>query len=138
VPVLRTKLYATLLLACSGGYLWLFYVLTKFQTGSNALGICLIKHITNIPCPSCGSTRSVLMFLHGEFLQAVYINPLGIIIGSILLIIPVWIFTDILIKKETLLSLYIKTEVFLRKPGIALPLIFLVLINWYWNIVKGL
>ena len=138
MPVGKSKLYAILLIACMAGYIWLAYNLTQPQSGNNAVGVCLIKRITHIPCPSCGSTRAVLSFIHGDFLQALYINPLGILIAGIMLVTPVWILFDVITGKETLLNFYRQTEIVLKKPGIAIPLVLLVLINWIWNIVKGL
>ena len=138
MTVSGNKLYVVLLIACLAGYVWLFYSMTKPQSKGNAVEVCLFKHVTNIPCPSCGSTRSVLSITHGDILQALYINPLGIIVALIMLIAPVWIMFDIVAGKKTLSDFYRKTEVFLKKTWIAIPLILLVIINWIWNITKEL
>ncbi|MGF1636390.1 MAG: DUF2752 domain-containing protein [Cyclobacteriaceae bacterium] len=97
-----------------------------------------MKHATNIPCPSCGSTRSVVSLIHGEFIDALLINPLGYIVATIMLMMPIWILIDLVYKKETLYKLYQKMEVYLKKPQFAIPLIVLIIINWIWNITKGL
>ena len=39
---------------------------------------------------------------------------------------------------HTLFDFYQKTESYLKKPKIAIPLILLLIINWIWNITKGL
>ena len=134
----RTKLYAILLVACVAGYMWLFFNMTGNLSEEKTVGLCLIKHATNIPCPSCGSTRAALSLVHGDFLKSLYINPFGIIIASIMLITPIWIFVDVATRKNTLLEFYKKIEVVLKKPGIAIALVLLVTVNWIWNIVKGL
>jgi hypothetical protein len=118
--------------------MWVFYNMTKLQSGTNTVEVCMMKYVTNIPCPSCGSTRSVLSLLHGNFIQALNINPLGIIIAVIMLIAPIWIFFDVVTHKKTLLDFYIQTEAFLKKPKIAISLVLFVLINWIWNIIKEL
>jgi len=130
MPISRSKLYTILIIACLVGYLWIFYSNTKLQPKDSTVEVCLFKRVTHIPCPSCGSTRSVLSIIHGDFLQAFYINPLGIIIAGIMLITPVWVLFDIITRKKTLYDFYIRIETLLKKPGIAIPFILLVLINW--------
>lgn len=56
-----------------------------------------------------------------------------ILIGS-----PFWIFYDVVSRKKTLLNAYIKTELFLNRKWIAIPAILIVMLNWIWNISKGL
>ncbi len=91
-----------------------------------------------MPCPSCGSTRSVMAITQGNISEALYFNPLGIFIAAIMLITPLWLGLDVFTKKNSLLRFYVKMEMALKKPLVALPLIALVLINWAWNIAKGL
>ena len=45
-----------------------------FSTGPS---LCLFRNVTGLPCPFCGSTRSVGHILQGEFSAALYSNPLG-------------------------------------------------------------
>ena len=135
----RNRLYALLMSACLMGYLWLFFSLTnKSAFSSNGPTVCLFKKVTSIPCPSCGSTRSVLSLLHGEIEQAFLLNPIGIILFLILTISPIWIALDCLLKKDSLFNSYRKTEHILKQKLVAFPLIMLVLLNWIWNIYKGL
>ena len=132
------KLYAILLIACTAGYIWLFYGMKKLRTEEKTVGVCLFKYATNIPCPSCGSTRSALALLNGNFSKALYFNPFGIIIASIMLVAPGWVLYDLATKKKTLLRVYEQTETLLKNPKIAIPLVLLVVINWIWNIKKYL
>jgi hypothetical protein len=37
----------------------------------------VFKGLTGIPCPTCGSTRSVVHLSHGDFLSAFVMNPLA-------------------------------------------------------------
>ncbi|MBA4411061.1 MAG: hypothetical protein C0397_16765 [Odoribacter sp.] len=134
----RNKLYVLLSSACAAGYIWL--MLTYHRNVSLALepGVCLFKRVTGVPCPSCGSTRSVLSILNGDIFGAILWNPFGIIIVSILLVFPVWMIGDVLSRKNTLFNAYNRTELFLKRRWIAIPAILLVLLNWIWNIFKGL
>ena len=134
----RNKLYVLLSAACAAGYVWLAITYNKIVLNSIEPGICMFKRITSIPCPSCGSTRSVLSLLKGDFTGALLLNPFGIIIMAVLIISPVWISYDVISRKGTLYNSYIKAEHFLRRKWIAIPLILLVLLNWIWNIYKGL
>lgn len=127
-----------MLVACLAGYVWLFLVLTESHINSSAGEVCLVKFATNLPCPSCGSTRSVVAMMQGNFLEALYINPLGLPIAIIMLLTPLWIIMDLLSKRKTLFVFYCRVEAFLKRRIVAIPLILLVLINWYWNIVKDL
>jgi len=38
--------------------------------------LCLIKHLTGVPCPTCGFTRGALSFMHGHIIQTWLYNPL--------------------------------------------------------------
>lgn len=100
--------------------------------------LCLLKQSTTIPCPSCGTTRAVMLFTKGDFIEAINFNPIGIFVAIIMLISPIWIVIDLIFRDNTLFFIYQKFECNLRKPIYSIPLIFLVIINWIWNITKGL
>ena len=38
---------------------------------------CVFKGLTGIPCPTCGSTRSVVHLAHGDIMSALALNPLA-------------------------------------------------------------
>ncbi|RVT72331.1 DUF2752 domain-containing protein [Flavobacterium sufflavum] len=133
----RNKLYSIIFIGCLAGYIWLYYVATQSQTDPS-VEACFIKHTLNIPCPSCGSTRSIISLTKGHFTEALLINPLGYLITIILLVSPLWMVYDIITKRKTLFEFYEKMEYYLRKPVYAIPLIFIVIINWIWNITKEL
>jgi len=40
------------------------------------LQLCLVKHLTGVPCPTCGFTRGALSLLDGHPAQAWLYNPL--------------------------------------------------------------
>lgn len=133
----RNKLYSIIFIGCLAGYIWLYYVSTKSHTDIS-VEACFVKHTLNIPCPSCGSTRSIISLTKGHFTEALLINPLGYLIAIIMLLSPLWMVYDISTKRKTLFEFYQKMEYYLRKPLYATPLIFIVIINWIWNITKEL
>ena len=134
----RNKLYVLLSWACAAGDIWLMLIYHRNVTLSLEPGVCMFKRVTGVPCPSCGSTRSVLSILNGDIFGAILWNPIGIIIVFILLVFPFWIIYDVLFRKDTLYRFYNRSELFLRRNWIAIPAILLVLLNWIWNILKGL
>ena len=134
----RNKLYVFLLIACLLGYVWLAISALIIKSGSYAHGVCIFKNITNIPCPSCGTTRSVILLLQGDIINSLLYNPFGIIVSTIMLVTPFWLGIDLLTKGDSLFSFYNRIESIPKKPGIAVLLIVLVLINWIWNITKGI
>jgi hypothetical protein len=134
----RNKLYSILFIACLAGYIWFYFNITKNITEKTSVEVCLIKHLTNIPCPSCGSTRSVISLTQGDFIGALNFNPIGYLVAIIMLITPIWIIADTINRTKTLFNFYLKIESYLKSPMIATPFILLVIINWIWNITKGL
>ena len=41
----------------------------------NAPSLCLFRNVTNLPCPTCGTTRATLAFARGDILSGVLYNP---------------------------------------------------------------
>jgi hypothetical protein len=127
-----------MIIACIAGYIWLYFGLKHEYSEDKPIEVCLIKHFTNIACPSCGSTRSILSLTEGNFIEALSINPMGFLIAIIMFLSPLWIIADITAKRNTLFIFYQKTETYLKRPQLAIPLVLMVIINWIWNITKGL
>ena len=134
----RNQLYLLLGVACLAGYAWVYFEQTYASTHPGVSSVCLVKHVTNIPCPSCGSTRAVLNIIEGNWGDALYLNPLGYLIAAILLLLPLWILFDWVARKNSLYFFYKRTEAFLTTPRYAIPLVTLLAANWIWNIIKGL
>lgn len=131
----RNQLYIFLLIVIGLGYGWLIYSTRSYST--KPIG-CFFKKITTYPCPSCGTTRSVSFLFQGDFSQALWLNPFGVIIGLAMLVIPIWIVIDFSKKSSSFFVFYKATERYISKMPIAIFLILLVLLNWYWNIKKNL
>lgn len=133
------RFYLMMTLALVAGYAWLFYSLNLHSGDpTRETGVCLLKQVTSVPCPSCGTTRSVEQIIKGDLKEAFLLNPFGFIISVIMLVMPVWLVLDLVNMKETFYRFYIKMETILKIKWVALAAIFLVLANWAWNIAKGL
>lgn len=133
----RNRLYLLLALGISVSYGWLAWASWQ-TTHQHDFTPCLFKNATGIACPACGSTRSVLLLSNGHITEALLTNPLGIVSAAILLITPFWLLYDVFLKKDTLYKSYRKAENIIRIKWVAITLIILILINWAWNIQKGL
>ncbi|UUV20787.1 DUF2752 domain-containing protein [Paenimyroides aestuarii] len=132
----KNTFYFLLLIACIAGYIWLFYNIKTVSNTHAEVTVCSIKRITTFPCPSCGSTRAVIALMNGDIQKALLLNPLGIIIAIIMLVLPIWLLFDLFFNKTTFLKFYKDTEQFLQKPKIAWTAVLLLLLNWIWNIIK--
>lgn len=133
----RYRLYLTTGLASLGGYAWLWINHSRYSESPSGIGMCFFKEITHLPCPSCGTTRSVLSITKGDIFEAILWNPFGIIISVAMLTIPVWLTFDLITNQSSFHRFYQRFEDIFKKKQIAIPAILLVIANWIWNIVKN-
>ncbi|TRZ46173.1 DUF2752 domain-containing protein [Robertkochia solimangrovi] len=133
----RTGLYATVLLACSGGFAWLYFNHRSPESDGLLFPGCIFKKITSYPCPSCGTTRAVQLLQDGEPLNSILMNPFGIIVAGLMIVLPVWVLVDLFSNGSSFLRFYEKIEFKLKNRKIAIFLIILVLLNWGWNLYKN-
>ena len=135
----KNRLYLLFLGLSLAGYgLLALKVFTDFLP-DNRFSVCLFKTVTGIPCPSCGTTRAVVLLLHGQVLPSILLNPFGLIIAFFLILVPVWIIADLILRKESFYQAYSRTDQFIAgQKWFFIPAIGLVIANWVWNIVKGL
>ena len=131
------SLYLFLTAFLLGGYIWLFYKLTE-EGGKSSIQLCLFHKVTGFACPSCGTTRSILYLLGGDILASILTNPFGLIVFLGMMTFPVLILYDLVTKDHLLIKLYFKAERYIKKPRVAIPLVSLVIVNWFWNIYKDL
>ncbi len=129
------RLYLLLAAACAAGYLYLAYSAGGGADGTGP-GPCMFKNVTGIPCPSCGSTRSVLALMEGDVGAALRLNPLGLLLAAGLLAVPIWIPVDLLTGKRSLPRAWQRFEHAVRIPWVAAAMIALIALNWIWNIYK--
>lgn len=103
--------------------------------------MCLFKEITGIPCPGCGSTRAIISLFHGDVGQALWYNPMAVVLLVLFVFIAVYsVFDWILRKREPWHKESIYNKIFHRRwPVWTIVLAAIVTAaNWYWNIKKGL
>ena len=119
------------------GFSWVAWNLFCFQQAKPGLQICVFKNTVGLPCPSCGTTRSILHLVHGDVINAVLLNPFGLIAFSGMVVIPFWICYDYLTSKRTLWSAYLWSMAIFQNKKFSFLVVILVVLNWIWNIQKG-
>lgn len=134
----RNKLYLVLTLALVAGYCWAIWAILLQDIQHSTFTPCLFKNVTSLPCPACGTTRSVSEIVKGNITKATIINPLGLIVAAFMVIAPFWIIFDVATKKDSLHKSYLKFETALKIRWVAITLITLIALNWAWNIYKEL
>lgn len=134
----RNRLYLTLGILLTTAYAYVLWSAGRVHTHSGFV-FCPIKKVTGIPCPSCGTTRSLMELLHGHFADAAHLNPLGIIAAMLMLVLPPWLFYDLATGKATFHTKYLRAEAYIKKHPVIIAFTALLMIaNWIWNINKGL
>jgi hypothetical protein len=125
-----------MLVTCFAGIIWVGFSLQNGNHPVTDLSFCPVKELTGYPCPACGSTRSVTALIRGDIARAWYWNPFGFIILIIMMVSPVWVLMDLIKKKSSFHTFYLRMESALQYKWISIPAILLVLSNWIWNLIK--
>lgn len=134
----RNRLYTLLLLLCAASSGWVVYLFFSSYRQISAV-FCPAQWLYNIPCPSCGTTRAVILIMEGNLKGALLSNPLGFAAFFMLIILPVWIFTDLFQKSDSLYRTFQQSErILVNHKWIAALLVIFIIANWIWNITKGL
>ena len=132
----RNRLYKYVAVLWTLGALWLAWV---FLASPAEQGVCLFKAVTHVPCPSCGSSRALVLLLKGDLLGSLEMNPVGALIGFLLVVVPVWIVADVARRRDTFLRTYRALEnVMTHRAWVSVSLASVLVMNWIWNIIKGL
>jgi hypothetical protein len=99
----------------------------------------MFRGLTGLPCPSCGATRASVLLLTGKVEASFMMNPLGALILTGLLVVPVYLIVDRLRGADSFFRWYVASEELVRRnKWTAASGILLVIANWAWNIFKGL
>lgn len=114
---------------------WNYFCLLYAKPG---IEICILKRTVGLACPSCGTTRSILHILHGDLISAFFFNPLGIVLFPGIVLMPFWVFYDYWYSKRTLWGIYQYLLQNFQNKKFILVVIVLILLNWFWNIQKGI
>jgi len=95
---------------------------------------CLFKRLTGVPCPGCGTVRSLHLLMQGDVAASLLTNPLGLLLVLLLLSAAVLLVRDAWRNDDLLYRLMHR-----RWPPATLAAVAIfTLANWIWNIGKGL
>lgn len=131
----KRLLYGLMVGLSVAGAAWMFLD----HSLSGGITLCLFKSATGLPCPSCGTTRSLAALLQGDLFRALTINPLGIAAAIGLIVVPLWIGVDLFRSQDSFYRAFRSMENFLRSNRFAAAAgIVIIAGNWLWNIAKGL
>lgn len=120
--------------------IWLAVSVSSIAAGAAwlALGLpsprCPFLAITGLPCVTCGSTRSVIALLHGDFLPALRWNPLAFVVLCGLLAFDLYA-TIVLIGRTVRLRIVDWTA---RERNVTrIVVVGLVALNWIYLLAHG-
>lgn len=130
----RKRFYGVLMLMLAASYAWIGYNGIVRAQGADGVSICIVRTVTGVPCPGCGTTRSVIHVLHGEVLDAVKSNPLGLLAVAALGVLPFWIAVDLARGRASLMHAYDVLNHQLARRAVFVVTVLLVLCVWTWNI----
>ena len=130
----KNTLYKLVLTGATLGFGWVAWSIHPGATGIP--DVCLFKRITGLPCPSCGTTHAVMQLFQLHFKEAFMLNPLGYVIAIAMIVLPLWVLTDIVSKRQSFYHFFQHAEVQIRRPQLAIPLLVILLSDWIWNLAK--
>ena len=134
----RNRLYVLLGTLSAAGIVFIAS-LAIFAFEDRSLVLCPLNRLTGIPCPSCGTTRALLLLFQGHATEALLMNPLVVPATILAIVVPGWIVADLLRGSDSLHQAWISVESVLKKGHpVAWLLVVLIIANWIWNMFKGL
>lgn len=138
----RNALHLLVLTLSVAGYGWIAWNVSG-QRGDGPGGDarptpCLLRQAAGVPCPSCGTTRSIEALAAGDPGGAAAANPFGLLLALALLAFPPWIAHDIIRSRDGFHRFYLAFERSFRERRWVAPAgIAAVALNWGWNVLKG-
>lgn len=130
----QIRIYTIFGLLTTGSLIWLIWnILLPDGTAS----VCMFHQATGLPCPSCGTTTSVLHILNGNFNEAFEKNMLGFPAFIALLLFTCWLGFDFISRKQTFFTAYQASENWIKKhPLVLATMLTCVALNWIFLIAN--
>lgn len=103
--------------------------------------MCFFKELTGCPCPGCGCTRALKSLFYGNIKQALWYNPVVfLLVIGIGAAIVITIVDVIKYKGDIKLRDFYVYKLMHRQLPIWVIVVssLFTLLNWVWNILKGL
>jgi hypothetical protein len=84
---------------------------------------CPIRHLTGIPCPTCGMTRSLMAAVRGEWMVSIDYHLFGPILIAVLIGIAIHLVLELVLQRQIPVFHHLP----LRKGRLALSLLWMLL-----------
>ena len=97
--------------------------------------LCPLHALTGIPCPTCGTTRSVAALLQGRTHQAFLLNPLS---TTLLFGISIYVLYAAVVVALRLPRLRWEPLTATESRWLRIAVIILIASNWAWLIHRGI
>ncbi|HAS55616.1 MAG: hypothetical protein A2X56_14025 [Nitrospirae bacterium GWC2_57_13] len=114
-----------------GGIVLLGLLAVRFLPVARFLPSCYFRSFLGIPCPSCGTTRSIVSLVRGDVLGSLVMNPLAAVVIHIALL---WFGYSVLAALFVLPrpSLLLTEK---EKNAVRLGAVMLALANWAYLVI---
>ncbi|MBR4176705.1 MAG: DUF2752 domain-containing protein [Bacteroidales bacterium] len=103
--------------------------------------MCFFKELTGYPCPGCGCTRALKSLFYGNIKQALWYNPVVFLLAAGIGAAIVITIVDVIKHKVGLKmrDCYVYKLMHRQLPlWVVIISVSFALVNWVWNILKGL
>src|SRR5215831_16780479 len=90
---------------------------------------CLLRHVTGIPCPTCGATRCALAFAHGNLEAAWMRNPFMFVCYAATGLIDLYAATVVLFQLPRIRLANLPAEI---KHRLCVIVVIALGINWFY------
>lgn len=107
-----------------------------FLLGALLYTPCINRLVLGHACPACGTRRALGLLLQGKIKASILMNPLGLLVSIVLLFIMGAAIYQKISGRPYLQQLKKKTDSFLGHWYVISFVFILVLLNWWWNILK--
>ena len=130
----QIRIYTIFGLLITASLIWLIWnMLIPGETAT----ICMFHQVTGMPCPSCGTTASVMHILNGNLQEAIEGNILGFPAFIALILFTFWPGFDFVSRKLTFFKAYQISENWIKKhPFVLAMMLTLTAVNWIFLIAK--
>jgi hypothetical protein len=107
-PIRRSQEHWILLLSAVGALLLLAVLALWIHPDPRGFGTheqlglpaCRMMDWTGIPCPGCGVTTSVALFVHGQFLASFHNQPFGFLVALAIPLYAAWAIASHLLGRD--------------------------------------
>lgn len=99
---------------------------------------CVFKSATGYACAGCGISRAISLAFSGEFLASLQTNPLGIFLLLIAVFCFLLLIFDTFTSRKKLYEFYHWVNQKLNNFWVILLFVLIFILNWIWNIYKGI